>query len=98
MNWITKTLAAALVVVPTVAFPQQSSCDDRDTVISYLQERYSEENHAIALDKDDWLVDILVNEETGTWTIVLTQPDSLSCIVAFGSNWEIVDSPKGDDT
>ena len=36
----------------------------------------------------------LYTSDTGTWTLMLTQPDGVSCLIAAGQNWESFNSPK----
>jgi len=48
------------------------------------------------------IVEVWGNEETGTWTITVTTPNGLTCLVASGSNFQTLDeeitSPKGAPT
>ena len=39
------------------------------------------------------MVEILADGTDGSWTIVMTLPNGLSCLVAAGENWEFVE-PK----
>ena len=34
------------------------------------------------------VVEIYSSEETGTWTILMTRPDGMSCLLAAGQRWE----------
>jgi hypothetical protein len=41
-------------------------------------------------------MEIHVNEETGTWTILQMRPDGMACLVAYGEYWSAVAPKKGD--
>jgi len=34
----------------------------------------------------------LYTSENGTWTLMLTRPDGVSCLIAAGQNWEAFDA------
>jgi hypothetical protein len=36
----------------------------------------------------------LYTSENGTWTLMLSQPDGVSCLIAAGENWESLKLPK----
>ena len=37
----------------------------------------------------------LFNSELGTWTFVITNPELVSCILGYGTNWAIAKPPEG---
>lgn len=86
-----KTLIAALalVLVSTTAIAQQNSppCGDRTKFIETLGGQYKESPSAIGLAANGQLVEILSNDETGTFSILLTKPNGESCLVSSGTGW-----------
>ena len=36
----------------------------------------------------------LYTSEKGSWTLLLTQPTGVSCLIAAGDNWETMPEPK----
>ncbi|MEM8570529.1 MAG: hypothetical protein AAGG56_06415 [Pseudomonadota bacterium] len=96
-------IAAAAVLLPgspTEANPQVRACADRGKVIERLEERYGETLKSVGLHKNRGVIEVYASSSTGTWTILLTRPDGLACLVASGEAWEsldLPDVPAGDD-
>ena len=42
------------------------------------------------------IVETWVSEETGTWTVLLSGPTGMSCILVHGSDWQAMVPVKGD--
>jgi hypothetical protein len=42
------------------------------------------------------VLEILANPTTGTWTILATNQNNVSCVVAAGRNWQEVEKQPGD--
>lgn len=92
---------AALVLMAVPAAAQaQSSCGERAKFIETLSRNYQEVPAAMAIAGQRNLVELFVSE-TGSWTMLVTQPNGMSCIVAAGSDWELLPpeppKPKGRD-
>ncbi len=76
----------------TTAIPVHAAdCAMRDQVVTRLQDQYSEQltaggvhNSASALS----VVEVWSSPETGTFTVMLTNAQGLSCIVATGTDWQ----------
>ncbi len=71
----------------------QAPCADRDQVVAQLEERYGETLQSLGLHQNNALVEVYASEETGTWTILLTRPDGLTCLIAAGQMWDGAPSP-----
>lgn len=66
------------------------NCAPRDTVISRLQSEYSEQltmGGLQATDAAESVMEIWASQNTGTFTVLITSPDGLSCIVAAGTEF-----------
>lgn len=74
----------ALAAPPAIG---QAVCGDRLEIISRLESVYQEKPFAIGLAGNVGVVEVYVSEE-GSWTILLTQPTGVSCLIAAGDNWE----------
>ena len=77
-------LGIALVSSGAMAAPQ---CDQRDTVIKLLEDKYKEAPVAIGVTNNGGLVEVLSNDGGGTWSIIVTNTDGVSCLVAAGEGW-----------
>lgn len=40
-------------------------------------------------------MELFTNNKTGSWTVLITQPNGMSCIAASGESWEQM--PPGED-
>lgn len=73
--------------------PVKSSCEKRAAVLDFLSTRYSEAPVAMGLSKDGGLVEILTSGPGSTFTIIVTMPNGMTCMVAAGDSWESL-APK----
>lgn len=70
-----------------IALPLRAEqCAPRDTVAQHLGTKYSEAQTAAGLQTSTRIVEVWASEE-GTWTILVTRADGMSCIVAAGTHW-----------
>lgn len=70
----------------------QTMCGERSTVVASLEKTYSETPVSMGLASNGAVIEILASAKTGTFTIILTRPNGLSCVMAAGESWE--DLPK----
>ncbi|MCG7520377.1 hypothetical protein [Ruegeria sp. Ofav3-42] len=82
------------------AFAQ--SCAQREDVIAKLQNSYAEELTFGGLQKTrgaQSVLEVWSSKETGTYTVLLTQANGISCIVAVGTDFfEAIPKIKIDGT
>ncbi len=79
----------ALLVATQFAFAQQNSnCAMRDIVVERLASAYGESRQSIGLAPNNSVVEVFASLETGTWTITVTTPSGLTCLVASGQAFE----------
>lgn len=81
----------ATMTVPAVA--QENVCGKREKIVARLENGYQEFNSAMGMSTNGGLVELFTSEE-GTWTLMLTQPDGVSCLIAAGQNWESLKNAK----
>ena len=88
-------LAAAVAAMPIAAQSQQATCAERGIVVIGLAERYGESATGYGLMADGInMVELYVNQETGTWTILYTSPSGLTCLLVSGEAWASI--PQGE--
>jgi hypothetical protein len=80
-------LAIALGSVAAVA-QSAPQCGARAGVIAGLENRYSEKPVAAGVDNNGALVEVLAAPEGDTWTILVSMPNGVSCVVAAGESWQ----------
>lgn len=61
-------------------------CGPRDQVIERLTGHFGETRRAMALDPRG-ILEIFASEETGSWTVTITTPEGLTCLIAAGEHW-----------
>ena len=74
------------------AGPATGACAARGEVVAKLAQRFGETLRSVGLQRADGLVEVYASEKTGTWTILVTRPDGMSCLLAAGELWE--EEPK----
>ena len=99
-------VVAVFVLYGTPAFPQTSPpqannpCAPRLLVIERLAEQYGETRQSMGLHANGGVLEVYASPGSGTWTIIITMPNGISCLVAAGENWDN-DAPSkvkpGDD-
>ena len=80
-------------VMLSPASAQQAVCGDRNEIVARLESGYQESTTGVGLSATGGLIELYTSEK-GTWTLMLTQPNGVSCLIAAGDNWEQVDRPK----
>jgi len=65
----------------------QSICAGHEAVVEKLKKVFGEEPTGAGLSSNGGMLEVYASER-GTWTIVLTRPDGLSCLIATGEHWE----------
>ncbi len=83
---LTAAFVAALFMLTSPALAQQQ-CTERDKVLKRLASKYQEVPVAMGISTAGGLVEVLTSEKTGTWTIIVTNPQGISCLVASGEGW-----------
>jgi hypothetical protein len=69
---------------PTLA---ASTCADHESLVKLLSNRYKEALSSYGVSGQKNIVEVFVSK-TGTFTILATRTDGVSCVVATGDNWE----------
>ena len=91
-----RALIAALAVSLATPLPAQAQsvpCGDGAGIIAHLEKAWGEDTAAVALDAGGGWVQILANPKTGTWSLLVTRPDGLTCLVMSGEAWEPIAPP-----
>ena len=92
--------AAAALFAATDVFAQTRNCAPRDAVVERLAEGYGESRQSMGLGANNSVIEVFASEETGTWTITMTSPNGITCLVASGQSFESVAEAlptKGND-
>ncbi|MEW9921046.1 hypothetical protein AB2B41_15645 [Marimonas sp. MJW-29] len=83
--------AAVLYLVSTTDVAAQGrNCAPRDAVVERLASGYGETRQSVGLGANNAVVEVFASTETGSWTITVTVPGGLTCLVASGQSFERV--------
>ncbi len=70
------------------------TCDQRHRVIGHLASKYKEAPVAIGVTNAGGLVEVLSTGDGLTWTIIVSNPDGLTCLLATGEGWRAIQSDR----
>ena len=68
-------------------------CAARDKVTAVLNARYHEVRHGMGLAANNTVMELWASAESGTWTITVTMPSGVTCMVASGQGFETMSEP-----
>lgn len=81
-------ITAALILGIVTPYAQaQMACGTRDSVVEKLKGKYGETRRGGGLAGQRAIFEIWASEATGTWTILKTTPNGLTCLMAVGDSW-----------
>ncbi|MGE0117247.1 MAG: hypothetical protein AB7S71_22900 [Dongiaceae bacterium] len=82
--------AAAALFVPTLALAAAAPpyCAARNDVLTKLANDFREQPASVALTSDGQLLEVLKSDTKLTWSILITSPNGVSCLVAAGESWQ----------
>ena len=83
----TTILAAGACLAVTTAAQAQMQCRQHKEVLGKFADTYKESPVAGGLTQDGRLLQVLSSGDNGTWTIVLSKPDGLTCVIMAGEAW-----------
>lgn len=79
-----------LCLAATEAFAQSpGNCGPRERVVQMLAEKYKESRQSMGLATGGRVMEVFASTETGTWTITVTLPTGMTCLLASGQSFEI---------
>ena len=78
---------AASAVIATTSAAYGKSCAPRDDVITKLEGHYGESFSGGGLQNSSRIFEVWIAEDYSTWTILMTQANGMTCIMAAGSDW-----------
>ena len=81
-------LALALLLGVQSPASAQSACASHAEVLKQLGGAYSEAQVAIGLASNGGVVEVFSTDDGSSWTIVMTMPTGMSCVVTSGEAWE----------
>lgn len=85
-----RTIALLITLMAVPALAQESTlCVKRSDFIRHLDKTYHETPVAMGVTSSGRMLEVTASED-GSWTIIVTMPNGVTCGVASGENWETV--------
>jgi hypothetical protein len=87
--WFKGAVAAASLAAATFVLTPSataSPCGRHEELADYLAKHFFERRLGAGLTRDGKLLEIFISEK-GTWTILVSLPTGISCIVSEGTDW-----------
>lgn len=82
-------------IEPAQYAPRGAPCLPHEIALKRLEQEYGEHKIGIGIGPTGKVVFELFTSESGTWTMLATTTNGLSCIVASGNNWTSEDPVIG---
>lgn len=79
---------AGFLAVSVQATAETASCAAREDVLTMLSQKYAEAPVAVGRADNGGLIEVLSSLDGETWTIIITMPSGVTCMVAAGEDWE----------
>ena len=84
-------MAYAVLIPLFLSFPvmalAQGLCEDRDKIETHMLEKYGETPRSIALTNANKPIQLFINDETESWTLIVYPDGARACIFASGTGW-----------
>ena len=72
---------------------QGTVCGDRENIVPSLIDDYDESRVSIGLSAEGSIFEIFASD-TGSWTLIVTQPSGITCLIGTGTNFETISLPR----
>ena len=86
----TLSLGFAGLILATQAGYSAPQCGQRPQVLDHLGQQYGESRRGMGVAGNNTVMELFASASTGSWTIIVTMPDGMSCLVATGLGYESV--------
>lgn len=83
---ILAAICAAMIAPSAIA--QMNNCAPRPVVLDRLTRDFGEARRSIGVSANGSVLEMFAADETGTWTITVTTPTGMTCVVASGEAFE----------
>jgi hypothetical protein len=80
--------SAMLIAATSLGAEGNRNCAPRDKVVERLATGYGETVQSMGLGANNSVVEVFASQQTGTWTITVTLPNGMTCLVASGQAFE----------
>lgn len=82
--------SAAILLLAHPSHAQTPNCGPRDAVLAMLATKYHETRRGMGIGANHTLMELFASDTTGTWTVAVSTPDGMMCLVSSGESFEAV--------
>jgi hypothetical protein len=95
LHWMVLAAILCSLAIISVANAQQPLCSTRADITMQLSEQYAEVPVSLGVANNGGVMEVLSAPNGKTWTLILTMPDGMSCMIAAGDDWRRRVMPTG---
>lgn len=78
--------ASALMLAASHVQAQGRNCAPHAAVAGHLAQKYGESRQMMGLAANNMVLEVYVAPDSGTWTVTVTRPDGVTCLMASGTD------------
>jgi len=93
-EWLYRAILTTALILVGGAVTAQMACAPRDELAAELARDYHETPRGSGIMADGSALMEIYAAETGSWTVIITRPDGLACVVATGDGWSAVEPSR----
>ena len=88
-RYLTATSTALILgsILTAPAALAQPVCGSHQSISENLKKSYTEAPISMGITSGGGIIEVFSSPK-GTWTLVITQPNGMSCLIAAGQDWE----------
>lgn len=90
MTLIAAAVAALPLAVAAAPVNAQSTCGSRAELVRHLARNFHEAPAAAGIADNGALLEVFASRDGETWTVAVTLPNGIACLVATGQQWQEV--------
>lgn len=79
----------------SVEHPMPKNCGKRAAVVADLNANYAERPKSVGIADNGTVLEVLT-AKSGTWSILMTLPDGITCLIWFGEYWQDLGPQDGE--
>ena len=84
-----KTLLISFLLASWPSMAQMRvPCSPQGAMAKFLSEKYGESQIGVGIHHAGPLVELFFAKETNSWSILVTNTDGITCLIASGHNWQ----------
>lgn len=86
---LTAALLFGMACTGPPAWAQALACAPRAGLVTKLEADYGETLSARGLQNPNGLLEVFASKESGSFTVLISRPDGISCILSTGTHWMV---------